>query len=283
MNEEIKKKYLAIDSFISGMEKYSNPIELDDTEEIQALLKKLKPVIIDIKLFEKMLREEIKEEEKIYLRTKMEEEIEAIEKKIADRFEKLDEDLDDVADKIEKNDKAFVSIRNWDLKKDSLEKGLGILEKSFKALLEEYNEQTGIYYENASLEERYRFFITFEKFISHETDSIVEQLEVLKSLFVKDAPFSKANASQFNDELVQNKNLNESVSSILENLMSRVSEHSEETSVLEEKLKEVDDEDGSMKVRKLLISNGLDVVEEKLSDLSDRIPETFYVSPVKLN
>ena len=280
MKEEIKKKYLAINSFIEGMEKYSEPSNLDEKEEMRALLEELKPAIMDIKLFEKMLREEIKEEKKIYLRTKMEEEIKAIKEKIADRFEKLDKSFQEAADKKKENDEKFTPPRNWNLKKDSLEKGLDILDKSFNELLKEYDKQSGSY-KDASLEERYRFFLTFEKVVLHETDSIAEQLKILNYLSVKEASFSEADSSRFNDELVQNSKLKESVSKILMDLMSLVKANSEEIVALEENLKKVNDKDESTIGRKLVISSGLNALEEKLSDLSDRIPETFYVPPVE--
>jgi len=61
MKEEIKERYNKIQKLLEevNLEQYSDPKALDEFDEVVELLKDIKPLIIDLRAFESMLREDI--------------------------------------------------------------------------------------------------------------------------------------------------------------------------------------------------------------------------------
>ena len=103
MKTEIENEYKKIIELLKkvNIKQYSDPEELDEASEVEAFLKELKPLIVDIVEFEKLLKKEIQslpKEEKMENSSDSVEVAEETGKTLHEEFTKVFEDMPEIPD-----------------------------------------------------------------------------------------------------------------------------------------------------------------------------------------
>lgn len=128
MKEAVKNKYSEIKDQIQEMnlEQYEDPNELDEYSEVkELLLEDLKPLIINVKAFEGLIREEIKKEETVKPKIK---EAVAIFETLEDTFERHSKRVKEQKKTVD----FFASLNAWKSKTETLQDSINDVEAEMK-------------------------------------------------------------------------------------------------------------------------------------------------------